>query len=160
MTLDFAQSRPTLPRLLLLAIPAGLLAEVMFEVLALGVAPAVLGQAMKPALLVGALARGLLGAPVTPGTAWAIHLLAGVVVFPMGYVLFRRVTGALSWPGSAVLYAVALWLLAQGVLAPAAGRPFMLGFGAYTWASLAVHLAYVLTAAAVLNRLAHRPGPV
>lgn len=159
MPLDFTQTTPSLPRLLMLAIPAGIVGEAVFEIMALAIAPLLLGQAMKPALLVGALAQVVLGAQISSAAAWLGYLLAGAVLFPMGYVLFARGFGGLVWPLAAMLYAVLLWLLAQGVLAPLAGRPFMLGFTAYTWASLGVHVIYILTVAAVLNRLAYRPGP-
>jgi len=36
------------------------------------------------------------------------------------------------------------------------GRPFMLGFVPYTWASLLVHAIYALTVAAVFDRLSER----
>jgi hypothetical protein len=159
MTLDFTQTTPSLSRMLVLAIPAGIVGEMVFEILALAVAPPLLGQAMQPALLVGALAQSLFGVQIAGATGWIVHLLAGAVLFPMGYVVFARALNGLGWPVAAILYAVLLWLLAQGVLAPLAGRPFMLGFGAYTWASLVVHALYVLTVAAVLNRMAYRPGP-
>lgn len=159
MTLDFTQTTPSLSRWLLLAIPAGIVGEMAFEILALVVAPMVLGRTMEPALLVEALAQSVLGAQISVGAAWLVHLVAGVALFPMGYALFARGLNGLAWPAAAALYAALLWLLAQGVLAPLAGRPFMLGFGAYTWASLAVHVLYILTVATVLNRLAYRPGP-
>lgn len=160
MTLDFTRTTPSLSRILMLAIPAGLIAAVVFEILALAIAPMLLGQAMKPALLVGALSQTVLGVQISTGAAWLGHLLAGIVLFPMGYAVFARGLGGLAWPLAAVVYAVLLWLFAQGVLAPIAGRPVMLGFTAYTWGSLLVHVIYVLTVAVVLNRLAHRPGPV
>lgn len=160
MPLDFTQTTPSLTRLLILAIPAGIVAEIVFEILALIIAPLFLGQAMKPALLVAALSQEVLGVRISAGTAWLVHLLAGIVLFPAGYALVSRGLGALAWPLAAICYAILLWLFAQGVLAPLAGRPFMLGFSAHTWASLVVHAIYVMTLAAALNRLAHRPGPI
>jgi hypothetical protein len=157
MALDFRQTTPSLARRLFLAIPAGIVGEVVFEILALIVAPMLLGTAMQPALLVGALAGVLTGAPISSASAWLGHLLAGAVLFPVGYVLFARYFGLRPWPLAAVIYAILLWFLAQGVLAPIVGRPFMLGFVAYTWASLAVHLIYVLVVAGTLHRLLGSP---
>lgn len=158
MPLDFTQSSPSLARRLMLAIPAGVVGEVVFEVLALIVAPMVLGTAMKPALLVGALAGVLAGGAISSATAWLGHVLAGAVLFPVGYVLFQRYFGLRPWPLAALLYAVLLWFIAQGVLAPIAGRPFMLGFVTYTWASLAVHMIYVQVVAFTLHRLLGSPA--
>lgn len=137
---------------------AGLIGEAVFEVLALLVAPAVLGTPMIPAMLVGALGGMITGTPLPMPLAWAGHLLAGVAIFPLGYVAFRRLTGIASWPLAGALWAVILWALAQGVFAPLVGRPFMLGFVPYTWASLAVHAAYALTVAAAFDRLSRRAG--
>lgn len=157
MPLDFKQTSPSLARRLLLAIPAGIVGEVVFEILALIVAPMLLGTAMKPALLVGTLAGVLTGAEISSASAWLGHLLAGAVLFPVGYVLFARYFGLRPWLLAAVLYAILLWFIAQGVLAPVTGRPFMLGFVTYTWASLAVHMIYVLVVAGTLHRLLGNP---
>lgn len=158
MTIDFMQPTPSLARRLLLAIPAGIVGEVVFEVLALIVAPIVLGTAMKPALLVGLLAGELVGAPVSAASGWIGHLFAGAVLFPVGYVLFSRFFRLRPWPLAAVLYAILLWFIAQGVLAPMAGRPFMLGFVTYTWASLVVHAIYMLAVAGTLHHLLGSPA--
>jgi len=133
---------------------AGIAGEIVFEVLAFVAAPAVVGQTMQPALLVMALARTLLGLEIGLVLGWAGHLLAGVVLFPLGYVAFRRLTGLRKWWLAGLLWAVVLWLVAQGVLAPLVGRPVMLGFVPYTWASLAAHALYSLTVALVWSRLA------
>jgi len=137
---------------------AGIAGELVFEAMAFLVAPALLGQPMQPAYLVMALARTLAGLEIGLLGGWAGHLLAGAVVFPLGYLGFRRLTGLKGWLVPGLLWAVCLWVIAQGVLAPIVGRPFMLGFVPYTWASLAVHAVYMLTVAGVLHRLTARPG--
>lgn len=136
---------------------AGIAGELVLEFIAWVVAPPLLGRPMQPALLVSALSGALLGAEPPLALSFAVHLAAGIVVFPAGYVLFRRVLGIRSAAGAGLTWGVLLWLLAQAALAPLAGRPFMLGFVPYTWASLAAHMAYAGTVALVLQRLTRRP---
>lgn len=81
-----------------------------------------------------ALVQGLLGVSER-WLAEAIHFFIGIVVFPAGYVAVVRRLLPLPWPVAGVLYGLALWVLALGVMAPLAGNPFMLNFGNITWAS-------------------------
>jgi hypothetical protein len=134
---------------------AGIAGEVVLESIAWAIAPVVLGRPMEPALLVSALGNTLFGMSIGTAAAFAIHLGAGVVIFPLGYLLFRAAT-RLSWAEAGILWGVVLWFIAQGLLAPLAGRPFMLGFGTYTWASLLTHVIYMLTVALAYERLARR----
>ncbi|MDZ4096305.1 MAG: hypothetical protein U1D35_15515 [Paracoccaceae bacterium] len=135
---------------------AGITGELVFEFLALVVAPVLLGTMMIPAGLVAGLGTVLFGVKMPMAAAWALHLFAGIALFPLGYVLFCRITGLSGWMLSGALWAVVLWVFAQGALAPMVGRPFMLGFVPYTWASLVVHLAYALTVAGALNWMTSR----
>lgn len=132
---------------------AGIAGELFFETVGLWLAPFILGMAMKPALLVVALARSLGNIELSMAWGWAGHLFAGIVLFRAGYVAFRKLTRGAAWPIAATLWGVVLWVVAQGVLAPLAGRPFMLGFIPYTWASLIVHIAYAIVVAVVFTRL-------
>jgi uncharacterized membrane protein YagU involved in acid resistance len=125
---------------------AGLAGEAVFEALAWGVAPVLVGQPTQPALLVQTLAANVLGVEVDIGAAFAIHLLVGVALFPAGYAALRRRLPVAPLALGA-LYGVVLWFLAQGMLAPLAGRPFMLGFAPYSMVSLGFHLAYAMTVA-------------
>ena len=134
---------------------AGLVGQVVFEFVAFVLMPAFLGKPLMPVVLVEELARTLFGLEVGRPVAWSIHLAAGIVVFPFGYLGLLRLTG-LSWVMAGTLWGALLWLLAQAVLAPLAGRPLMLGFVPYTWASLAAHLVYSLAVSAAFSRLARR----
>ncbi|WP_366655709.1 DUF6789 family protein [Fodinicurvata sp. EGI_FJ10296] len=134
---------------------AGIAAQIVFEILALLIAPLVLGLPMLPANFVVALtALAGLSLPISAG--WAGHLLAGIVVFPVGYMLMRRFLNNWGWALAGALYGIVLWFIAQGFLAPLVGRPFMLGFVSYTWVSLVAHLIYALTIAYVIDRLQRR----
>lgn len=78
----------------------------MFEVVGLLVMPALLGMPLKPALLVASLLGSVAETDLTMPLAWAIHLFAGVVVFPLGYLIFRDVTNLRSWAAAGALWGV------------------------------------------------------
>lgn len=132
---------------------AGIAGEILFEFLAFVVFPGFLGRPLTPSILVTELARVQLGLEIGSIGGWIGHLLAGAVVFPLGYVLFRRIAPLRPWALAGLVWGLVLWLIAQGLLAPLAGRPFMLGFVPYAWASLVAHALYGLTIAGALNWL-------
>jgi hypothetical protein len=134
---------------------AGLAGQAVFETVALFLMPVLFGMPLMPALLVVTLGQTLLGLQLPMLAGWIGHLAAGTVLFPFAWLALRRATG---WPAAAsgAALGIALWLFAQGLLAPLAGRPFMLGFVPYTWASLGAHLAYAIAVALVFDRLTRR----
>lgn len=138
---------------LLLIIAAGIAGEIVFEIIAWLVMPSILGRPMQPAMLVMGLAKSLLGLGVSKPMAFVFHLMAGAVIFPVGYVLFRNLVKIKSWLIAGIVWGVVLWFIAQGVLAPLVGRPFMLGFIAYTWAALVVHIIYTVVVALTFDKL-------
>jgi hypothetical protein len=142
-----AANRFLSPRKFFLLGIAGVIGEIVLEIAAWIIAPLVLGRPMQPALLVADLARSLFGTTLPMSAAFIIHLASGIVVFPIGYLLLRSWTKIKSPTVAGILWGVVLWLVAQAVLAPLAGRPFMLNFTPYTWASLAAHIVYTLAVA-------------
>ena len=140
-------------RLVMLAPLAGVAGTIVFELIALVIAPLILGAPLLPARLVVALGGALTGAELPMLVGWIGHLVAGVVVFPLGYALFLRHVPVRGWVVAGAVWGVLLWLLAQAVLAPASGGPFMSGFSAFALVSLAVHQIYALTVAAGLRML-------
>ena len=86
-------------------------------------------QSPQPHVLV----QELLGIQVR-WLAEAIHDVAGIVAFPIGYVVFRRIS-PLPWLINGAVYGIALWFMALGVFATIAGFGFILGWGSVTWAS-------------------------
>ncbi|RMD89106.1 MAG: hypothetical protein D6807_04420 [Alphaproteobacteria bacterium] len=131
---------------------AGLIGEIVLEILAWGVFPAVLGVPMRPHILVTDLGRSLLGVEFAVPVAVGIHLALGLLIMPLIYVKGRALLGIRSWVVAGVLWGVLLWATAQMVLAPLAGRPFMLGLIPYTWGSLVAHVIYTLVVAYVYER--------
>lgn len=143
-------------RTVLLIVLAGVIGELVFEAIAWGIAPFVLGIPMQPAMLVAGVFKSLFGVGLPMPAAFILHLLAGTVVFPVGYLLFRAATGIRSPVVAGIVWGVVLWLFAQAILAPLAGRPFMLGFIPYTWGALVAHVVYTLAVALSYEQLSRR----
>ena len=120
---------------------AGGLGIVAWEVTTDTVTRLLFAQSPQPHGLV----QGLLGLQVR-WLAEAIHYVAGIVAFPLGYVVFRRIS-PLPWVINGAIYGVALWFLALGVFATIAGFGFMLGWGNVTWASGVGHVVLALAIA-------------
>lgn len=147
--------QPLLPaldrRLVVTILVAGLSADLAWEVWARGVTPFLVGGPLEPAGLVQSV-FGLSSRFV----AELIHLLVGVVAYPIGYVFVARPLQRALFPGlpllvTAIGYGIGLWIFALYVMAHLiAGLPAFLGFIPLTWASLAGHLIFGLVVAGVV----------
>lgn len=136
---------------LVLGATVGLIA---WELFARGIAPVWTGGPLQPTELIRGLFANALGWPVGSATALALHLVTGLLAYPAVFYLLTR-AHSFGWAADGLLWGVATWFLALGVIAPWAGLPFLLDVGAVTWAALAGHLLYGLGAAggfAVLAR--------
>jgi hypothetical protein len=135
---------------------AGAAGLILWEAFARLVAPLWLGHALDPLGLIE-MAIGLSGA-----AAQAMHLLTGLVLFPLGYVLVVRPLAArlapgLGWPVLGLGYGVALWVFAvYGMASLLGGMPAFLGFGPAAWASLAGHIGLGLGIAATTTLIPGR----
>lgn len=143
---------------LAIAILAGILAQLMFELYAWIINPMIFGFSLQPALLVKQLAAAYPGVEVSYETAFVLHVFVGVVLFPAGYLFLRRLAGChlRHWLLAGTAYGIILWFVAQGVLAPMVGRDFMMGFQPYTWASLVAHPLMAVAIAGVYFGLYER----
>ena len=118
---------------------AGLIGEVIFELYAHLVSPALFGPALEPANLVMALSTKLFGISIPYSIAFPIHFVIGSVGFGIFvYIAMRLVSRNPLISGG--LSGVALWFIAQGMLAPFIGRSFMMDFGPYTQSSFIGHV--------------------
>lgn len=141
---------------------AGLIGEAILEAYSWFIVPMLAGVPMRPHLLVTALGQNQGGFAMSAPLAVTIHLLLGFAIFPALYLWLKRRLGLKSWVFASIAFGVLLWCTAQMVLAPLAGRPFMLGAGpilglkAYTWASLVAHTGYMLVVAYVFETLTRR----
>ena len=132
---------------------AGLAGELSFEAYAWLISPSLFGVQLEPANLVIGLTRMASGVQVPYAAAFAVHVLIGVFGFAATVWAVKRHSGvghAAAGLGAGVL----LWFVAQGILAPAMGRSFMMGFGAYTQSSFVGHVGMALVIGLVWQWLA------
>ncbi|GAB5469081.1 MAG: hypothetical protein Kilf2KO_21110 [Rhodospirillales bacterium] len=131
---------------------AGVASTITWEIWARIVTPAVIGGELSPAGLVQAVFgfQNLL-------LAEAIHLLTGVIAYPLGYLLVARplarsLLPSLHWSLLGLLYGVVLFVFALYVMAHLfAGFPAFIGWGNLAWMSLLGHLIFALVLAAVVQ---------
>lgn len=138
---------------------AGLGGQIAFETYAFVVSPLLFGVTLQPTNLVVALAGIWFGLDLPHWLGFALHFALGALVFPALVLAAHLVTRAnLLVCGAAV--GLGLWFVAQGVLAQAAGRAFMMGFGPYTQSSLVAHVGMTTLMAIAMLGLQARPRPV
>lgn len=136
---------------LITALLGGIAADVVWEIWARAITPLFVGGPLQPAALV----QGVFGF-----SNWAlaelIHVLTGVVAYPLGYLFVARplqrvIIPSLPWWLTALAYGVGLWIFALYIMAHLfGGQPPFLGFIPLTWASLVGHLLFALTLGAVV----------
>ncbi len=97
------------------------------------------------------LIKGLFGIDSTQ-LARAIHIITGVVAYPLVYVWVLRPLLRSVWLVPSIILGFATWFFALGIIAPLAGIPFMLNFGALTWASLLGHMLMALGIGVIAER--------
>lgn len=139
---------------------AGVGGEILFEAYSWLVSPAIFGPILEPARLVTAITAKVTGIMLPYSLAFLIHFLIGALGFALlvyvingvmkkGYVLAGLVTGLI------------LWFVAQGILAPFIGRPFMMEFGAYTQSSFVAHTTMMMFIGFLLSKfLQPEPAPI
>lgn len=131
---------------------AGLAGEIAFEAYAWLISPLLFGVALAPANLVVALANITLGLSLPYWVGFVVHFMIGVVGFSV-LVLLTHLVSRANLIFSGVTTGVALWFVAQGLLAPIVGRSFMMGFGAYTQSSFIAHVGMATLIGFVLLKL-------
>lgn len=140
------------PRTLTTALLAGAAADVAWEIWARLLTPLWVGGPLEPAALV----QSVFGLSSRPA-AELIHLVVGVVFYPLGYLclarpLARLILPMLPWWLVGAGFGVGLWVFALYVMAHLfAGLPPFLGFITLTWASLVGHVIFGVVTAAVVR---------
>jgi hypothetical protein len=142
----------TFPKLAL----AGVAGQLSFEAYAWLVSPAVFGPTLEPAKLVTALTTLGTGIELSYMNAYILHSIIGASFVFLVWAMYRM-TG-LGLVLSGVVTGFALWFIAQGILAPVIGRPFMMEFGTYTQSSFVSHVGMTTIMALVLKWLIERDG--
>lgn len=144
---------------------AGALATVAFDLFGQGLSPLAGYATLAPVGLAQATIKTVTGIGSKP-LAEVLHLLTGLIAYPLGYLLIVRPLAAkllpgLHWTAVAAAYGVALWVFAlYGMAHLVAGNKPFLGFTGITWVALWGHVLYALVAVGVLERMAPRPAPV
>ena len=135
---------------------AGALATVAFDLFGQGLSPLAGFAKLAPVGLANSTLQTVFGAAPS-GAAHTLHVLTGLVAYPLGYLLVARpiaakVTPWLHWSAVAAAYGVGLWIFALFVMAHlVAGMPAFLGFTGITWVALWGHVLFALVAAAVIE---------
>ncbi|MEO9778370.1 MAG: hypothetical protein ABJH07_19225 [Sedimentitalea sp.] len=131
---------------------AGLAGEIAFEAYAWLVSPLLFGVALGPANLIVALGNITAGIALPYWAGFIIHFMIGAVGFSTFVWITHLITKA-NLILSGAIAGFVLWFVAQGVLAPAVGRSFMMGFGAYTQSSFIGHVGMATLMGYVLLKL-------
>jgi hypothetical protein len=144
---------PALTRATVLtAVIAGAAADLVWEVWARLITPLWVGGPLQPAALV----QSVFGFQSWP-LAEAIHLVVGVVFYPLGFLyiarpLARMLTPFLPWWIVGIGFGIGLWVFALYVMAHLiAGLPAFLNFIPLAWASCVGHALFGLITAAVVR---------
>ncbi len=154
--LSVSRVKATLPaidsRLIITLLLAGVASTVVWEIWARVITPELIGGKLSPAGLV----KSVFGIS-SSFLAEAIHLVTGVIAYPLGYLLIARPLKQALWPSLpwwllGALYGVVLFVFALYVMAHwFAGFPAFLGWGALAQVSLAGHVLFALVLAAVVQ---------
>ncbi len=142
---------------------AGAIATVAFDFFGQSLSPGLGFASLAPVPLANSTLQALFGAPWEPG-AHALHYVAGLVAYPLGWLLVaeplrRRVAPQVPWIAGAVAYGVVLWIFAMYIMAHLiAGLPAFLGFTGITWVALVGHVLFAIVAAWAY-RWRGEPGP-
>jgi hypothetical protein len=144
-------------RSLVTMLVAGALATVAFDFFGQSLSPALGFASLAPVPLANSVIGTVFGAPFTPA-AHFLHYVAGLVAYPLGWMLIARPLAArfapaLPWWVAATAYGIGLWIFALFVMAHLiAGLPAFLGFTGITWVALVGHVLFALVAAFVVER--------
>ena len=128
---------------------AGVLGQLSFEAYAWLISPALFGLTLEPSNLVKALTAMSTGIALPYVGAFVLHFLIGSAFVLMVWAGHRFLGLKLLLSG--VLSGLALWFVAQGILAPVVGRSFMMDFGPYTQSSFLGHVGMTSVMAFVLR---------
>lgn len=134
---------------------AGSVATVAFDFFGQSLSPMLGFANLAPVPLANNVIQVLFGETYRPGAEF-LHYFAGVVAYPLGWIvaarpLARSLVPGLGWLVPAVVYGVILWVFALYVMAHlVAGNPPFLAFTGITWVALVGHVVFAVVAAWVV----------
>ncbi len=139
---------------------AGALATIAFDLFGQGISPFFGFAKLAPAGLANGTLNTVFGS-VPKGSGDILHILTGMFVYTLGYLLVARpiqqkIVPSLQWAITAVVYGIGLWVFAlYGVAHLIAGNKPFLGFTGITWVALWGHVIYALVAVYILEKRPH-----
>ncbi|SFI19758.1 hypothetical protein [Albimonas pacifica] len=140
---------------------AGAAATIAFDLYGQAISPLLGGAALAPVPLARQTLQTVFGWD-SAGGAHLLHYLAGLVAYPLGWLMIARPLArraGLPELAAAALWGVALWIFAIGIMASwVNGNPFFLGFAGIAWVALAGHVLFALVCAWALRRTAGAGG--
>lgn len=153
-------------RLLTTVVVAGAFATLAFDLfgqfvspLLKGIASPWLGAKLAPVPLANAVLAKLSGVPgktiASLGIGHGLHLLTGLLIYPMVYVMavrpLSRLVPVAPWWAVGTAFGVGLWVFALYVMAHlVAGNPPFLGWGSLTWVALWGHIVFGAVVSAIV----------
>ncbi len=147
---------PSLDREVLIALGlSGIAALIAFDVFGQLLSPAAGFVKLAPVELAQGVITKLFGV-TSPGGAYVLHIMTGLLFYPLGYLFIARpiaqaVAPQTPWWVVGTVYGAVIWLWAVGVMAPFAGWPIFVGFTEFTWVALVGHVLFGWVAAAVIR---------
>ena len=128
---------------------AGSLATVVFDLFGQGLSPLAGFAKLAPVGLANGTIKALLGVKVAGG-GYLLHMLVGLLAYPLGWLLIARPLADKITPWMpkllvAIAYGIGLWIFALYIMAHliVGMKPF-LGFTGITWVALVGHVIYAI----------------
>ena len=148
---------PPLDRKVLIALGlSGIAALLAFDVFGQILSPAAGFVELTPVMLAELVIAKLFGV-ASPNGAFVLHLLTGLLFYPLGYLFAARPIAQTCAPQTpwwvvGTVYGAVTWLWAVYVMAYlVAGLPAFFGFSEFTWVALVGHVLFGWVAAAVIR---------
>ena len=157
-TIPMSRSRalPDVGATILTILIAGAFATIAFDFFGKALSPMLGFATLAPVPLANGVINTLFGSGYRPG-AEALHIFAGLVAYPAGWVLIaeplrRRIAPWFPWLLSAMVYGVILWVFALYFMAHLiAGNAPFLNWTGITWVALVGHILFAVVAAVVVR---------
>ncbi len=148
---------PPLDRKVLIALGlSGIASLIAFDVFGQLLSPAAGFVELTPVMLAELVIAKLFGV-ASPNGAFVLHLLTGLLFYPLGYLFAARPIAQAYAPQTpwwvvGTVYGAVTWLWAVYVMAYlVAGLPAFFGFTEFTWVALVGHVLFGWVAAAVIH---------
>jgi len=150
--IDFQTPSPSVPvsaATLITVLMAGSVATVAFDLFGQALSPMAGYAKLAPVGLANGTIKALLGTKIAGG-GYLLHMLVGLLAYPLGWLLVARpladrITPWMPKLAVAVAYGIGLWVFALYIMAHlVVGMKPFLGFTGITWVALVGHIVYAV----------------